>query len=67
MNCICRLLTYLRVRNSINIEGCGFTSQCLEMNKRIRLSSKDFLALADILWEGTAKVRYQNPDAWIII
>jgi hypothetical protein len=37
------------------------------MNKRIRLSSKDFLALADILWEGTAKVRYQNPDAWIII
>ena len=30
MNCICRLLTYLRVRNSINIERCGFTSQCLE-------------------------------------
>jgi hypothetical protein len=37
------------------------------MNKRMRLSSKDFLALADILWKGTAKVRYQNPDAWIII
>jgi len=67
VNCICRLLTYLRVRNSVNIGTCGNSSQCLEMNKRMRLSSKDFLALADILWEGTAKVRYQNPDAWIIM
>jgi len=37
------------------------------MNKRSRLSSKDFLALADILWKGNAIVRYQNPDAWIVI
>lgn len=33
------------------------------MNKR--LSSKDFLTLAEALWEGNAKVKYQNPDAWI--
>jgi len=30
-----------------------------------RLSSKDFLKLAEILWKGTAKVKYQRPDAWI--
>jgi hypothetical protein len=34
--------------------------------KRKRLPSRDFLALADIIWSGTVKVRYQNPDAWII-
>jgi len=33
------------------------------MNKR--LSSKDFLELGDALWRGDAKVKYQNPDAWI--
>jgi hypothetical protein len=37
------------------------------MNKRLRLSSKDFLALADILWKGNTTVRYQNPDAWIVV
>lgn len=36
------------------------------MDKKKRLSSKDFLALADLLWKGTAFVRYQNPDSWII-
>jgi hypothetical protein len=41
-------------------------SQCLEMNRK-RLSSRDFLALADIIWNGAAKVRYKNPDAWIIL
>jgi len=30
-----------------------------------RLSSKDFLALAELLLEGGVKVKYQNPDAWI--
>lgn len=33
------------------------------MNKR--LSSKDFLTLAETIWEGNVKVKYQNPDAWI--
>jgi hypothetical protein len=36
------------------------------MNRKRRLSSHDFLALADIIWNGAVKVRYQNPDAWII-
>lgn len=31
-----------------------------------RLSSREFLELADILWQGGAKVRYMNPDNWII-
>jgi hypothetical protein len=30
------------------------------------LPRKEFLALAEILWQGDAKVKYQNPDAWII-
>lgn len=37
--------------------------KCLEMNRK-KLSSNDFLAVADIIWNGAAKVRYQNPDAW---
>jgi hypothetical protein len=32
-----------------------------------RLPSKEFLALVDMLWQGGAKVKYQNPDNWIII
>jgi len=36
----------------------------IKMNKR--LPSKEFLALADLLWQGDAKVLYQNPDNWII-
>ena len=30
-----------------------------------RLSSRDFLRLADALWERGVKVEYKNPDAWI--
>ena len=30
-----------------------------------RISSEDFLLLAEALWEGKAKVKYKNPDAWI--
>jgi hypothetical protein len=30
-----------------------------------RLSSEDFLKIAEALWKGDAKVKYQNPDAWI--
>lgn len=37
------------------------------ISMRKRLPSKEFLALADILWQGNAKVRFQNPDNWIII
>jgi hypothetical protein len=36
------------------------------MYRRKRMSSKDFCALADILWKGNAFVRYQNPDGWIV-
>ena len=36
----------------------------IKMSKR--LPSKEFLALADLLWQGDAKVLYQNPDNWII-
>lgn len=36
------------------------------MFRRRRMSSKDFCALADILWKGNAFVRYQNPDGWIV-
>lgn len=32
-----------------------------------RLSRKEFFALADLLWQGDAKVKYQNPDNWIIV
>jgi hypothetical protein len=36
------------------------------MKRRKRLSSKDFLALADTMWNGntSAKVKYKNPDGW---
>lgn len=30
-----------------------------------RLSSKEFLELADALWQGNCKVKYENPDAWM--
>lgn len=30
-----------------------------------RLSSKDFLKLAENFWEAGPKVKYQNPDVWI--
>jgi hypothetical protein len=40
-------------------------SRVIEMSKRLR--SKEFLALADLLWQGDAKVLYQNPDNWIIM
>ena len=36
------------------------------INMSKRLPSKEFLALADLLWQGDAKVTYQNPDNWII-
>jgi len=30
-----------------------------------RLSSQDFLALAETLWQAGPKVKYQNPDGWM--
>jgi hypothetical protein len=45
----------------------GFEILTLMIDMRKRLPSKEFLALADILWQGNAKVRFQNPDNWIII
>lgn len=32
-----------------------------------RMSGKDFMKIADILWQDTARVRYKNPDAWIVV
>jgi hypothetical protein len=45
----------------------GFAVLILTINMSKRLSSKEFLALADLLWQGDAKVRYQNPDNWTIM
>jgi hypothetical protein len=42
----------------------AISNNVISMSKR--LSSKKFLALADILWQGAVKVKYQNPDNWII-
>jgi hypothetical protein len=36
----------------------------IRMSKR--LPRKEFLALAEMLWQSDAKVRYQNPDARIM-
>ena len=36
------------------------------INMSKRLPSKEFLALADLLWQGDAKVLFQNPDNWVI-
>lgn len=43
-----------------------FTILTRMINMSKRLPSKEFLALADLLWQGDAKVLYQNPDNWII-
>ncbi len=42
----------------------AISNNVISMSKR--LPSKEFLALADILWQGAVKVKYQNPDNWII-
>ncbi len=42
----------------------AISNNVISMSKR--LPSKEFLALADILWQGDVKVKYQNPDNWII-
>jgi hypothetical protein len=44
----------------------GFAILTLMINMSKRLPSKEFLALADLLWQGNAKVRYQSPDNWIM-
>jgi hypothetical protein len=45
-------------------ENSRFDINMTSMSKR--LSKKEFLALADLFWQGDAKVKYQNPDNWII-
>ncbi|MGD0028815.1 MAG: hypothetical protein ABSC91_07735 [Candidatus Bathyarchaeia archaeon] len=32
------------------------------LKRKKRLSGKDFLELYDAIWDGTAFVKYQNPD-----
>lgn len=44
----------------------GFVILNILINLSKRLSSQEFLELADILWQGNATVRYQNPDNWTI-
>jgi hypothetical protein len=46
-------------------ENSRFYIRMISMSKR--LSRKEFLVLADLFWQGDAKVRYQNPDNWIIV
>jgi hypothetical protein len=46
------------------ISRFGIPNSVIGMSRR--LQSKEFLALADILWQGSVKVKYQNPDNWIV-
>jgi len=64
--------TYIRIQNFAYIEICDSTVEG-EVNlahpktvspKKKRLSSKDFLELYDLIWKGTAPVKYENPDRW---
>ena len=32
------------------------------LNRRKKLSSKDFLEFYELIWENTASVKYQNPE-----
>jgi len=32
------------------------------LSRKKRLKSKDFSELYDILWQGTAPIKYKNPD-----
>lgn len=32
------------------------------LNRKKRLSGEDFLELYDAVWDGSAFVKYQNPD-----
>ncbi len=32
--------------------------------KKKRSSSKEFLEGYDLIWKGTAPVKYENPDSW---
>jgi hypothetical protein len=36
----------------------------LSLYRKNRLPSKDFLELFDLMWEGTAPIKYQNPEHW---
>jgi len=33
-------------------------------SKKKRSSSKDFLERYDLIWKGTASVKYENPERW---
>ena len=36
------------------------------LKRKRRLASKDFLELFDLIWDGSAPVKYQNPDRWLV-
>jgi hypothetical protein len=36
----------------------------LSLYRKKKLPSKDFLELYDLMWEGKAPIKYQNPDRW---
>ncbi|MGA2768559.1 MAG: hypothetical protein ABSF24_09640 [Candidatus Bathyarchaeia archaeon] len=36
----------------------------LSLYRKKKLPSKDFLELYDLIWEGTAPIKYQNPENW---
>jgi hypothetical protein len=65
--------TYSRIQNFAFIETCDSTVEG-ENNmthpktvspKKKRSSSKDFREHYDLIWKGTAPVKYQNPDRWL--
>ena len=34
------------------------------LKKKKRLSSKEFRELFELIWQGTAFVKFQNPEVW---
>lgn len=64
--------TYLCIQNFAYIEICDSTIEG-EVSlvhaktggpKKKRSSSKEFLEGYDLIWKGTAPVKYENPDSW---
>ena len=40
------------------------SSEFDEILKKKKLSSKEFRELFDFIWQGTAFVKFQNPEVW---
>jgi len=57
-------LAYIEICDS-NVEGeLNLTHPEKVSSKKKRSSSKDFLERYDLIWKGTASVKYENPERW---